>query len=116
MVIMDILEISALKIKAKIGVHPWEQRILQDLVLDITLPIDCTRCHDRLENTIYYDFLCREITTFFETNHFALIETAAEAVAAFIKKLLPNIPSLTLRISKPHAIANAGNISVRICR
>lgn len=95
--------------------HDWEQRIIQQLKLDITIPVDLSNCHDTLANTINYDELCQRITTFVESNTFALIETVAEQVATLIKDTF-QINQLTVSVSKPHAVKNAGNIRVTIVR
>lgn len=112
---MDMLHISDLKITTKIGVHAWEQRILQPLLLDIRIPIDASACNDQLKNTIDYDLLCQTITSLVESNTFALIETVAESVAQYVKDTF-SIQQLTVRVSKPHAVANAGNVSITIER
>lgn len=111
----DLLEISALKTSTRIGVHEWEQRILQPLLIDIKVPIDLSQCQDRLEHTIDYSALCQMVTTFVETHSFKLIETVAEQVAALIKAKF-NISKLIIRVSKPHAIKNAANVSISITR
>ena len=113
---MDILEITALRTKTRIGVHAWEQRILQELVLDIHIPMDCTSCNDNLANTIDYAALCQLVINFIESTAFKLIETVAEQVAALIKMTFPLVKTLTVRVSKPHAIPMAGNISISLTR
>ena len=111
----DTLRISALSINTRIGVHAWEQRISQKLLLDIELPMDFSACNNELANTIDYDALCHCVTTFVESNAFTLIETVAEQVAQLIKKTF-KVKQLTLSVSKPHAVKNAGNICVTINR
>lgn len=111
----DILSISALSVKTRIGVHAWEQRILQQLLLDISIPIDLTLCNNELANTIDYDALCQNVTVFVESNTFTLIETVAECVAQRIKDLF-FVGQLTVSVSKPHAVKNAGRICVTITR
>ncbi len=112
---MDMLQIKALSAKTHIGVHAWEQRILQQLLLDIDLHTDFTGCNNELANTIDYDKLCKQVTVFIESNVFTLIETVAEKVAKFIKDEYP-IDKLRVSVSKPHAVKNAGNICVTINR
>jgi len=111
----DTLRISALSINTRIGVHAWEQRISQKLLLDIEIPIDLSACNNELTNTIDYDALCQCVTTFVESNAFTLIETVAEQVAQLIKETF-KVTTLTVSVSKPHAIKNAGNICVTIKR
>lgn len=112
---MDTLHISALSIMTHIGIHEWEQRILQQLLVDIRIPIDVAACNNQLANTIDYDQLCQRITTFVETTHFSLIETVAEHVAQLIKNEF-KVNELSVSVSKPHAIKNAANICVTINR
>lgn len=112
---IDKLCISGLSVSTRIGIHEWEQRISQQLVLDISIPVDISTCNNQLENTVDYDALCQCITTFVESNSFTLIETVAEKVASLIKDSF-KITTLTLSVSKPHAIKNARNIGVTITR
>ena len=112
---MDMLEVSALSTMTRIGIHPWEQRIQQQLRLDIKIPLDISACKDQLVNTLDYDKLCQCVTSYIETNTFTLIETVAEQVAQLIKTEF-FVKALTLTVSKPHAIKNAGNISITIMR
>ena len=111
----DILSISALSVKTRIGVHAWEQRILQQLLLDISIPVDLTLCNNDLANTIDYDALCQNVTTFIESNAFSLIETVAEQVAQLIKDTF-KVGQLTVSVSKPHAVKNAGTVRVTLTR
>lgn len=112
---MDTLDITGLKVSTKIGVHAWEQRIKQGLLIDINIPHDCSNCQDELINTIDYAALCEQVTTYVEANQFALIETVAERVSQLIKDQFA-VPQLTVRVSKPHAVTNAANIAVTIVR
>lgn len=111
----DLLEITNLTIQTHIGVHAWEQRILQPLLVSIRIPTDFSQCNDELKKTIDYAELCQQVTSLVESNFFMLIETVAEKVAQLIKeKFLVN--TLTVSVSKPHAIKNTGNICVTINR
>ena len=112
---MDTLQITALSTKTHIGIHAWEQRILQTLLLDIRIQTDFTTCNNQLANTIDYDQLCQQVTEFVESTTFTLIETVAENVAQLIKDTF-HVTELTVSVSKPHAIKNAGNICVTINR
>jgi dihydroneopterin aldolase len=107
----NYLHISELRIETYIGVYPWEQRILQPLLLDIKIPMDFSVCNDQIETTLDYAMLCEHITQFVASNKFALIETVAKQVIQEIKKTF-QVKELTLSVSKPHAVKNAGNVSV----
>ena len=112
---MDKLDITALRVDTHIGIHAWEQRILQRLLIDISIAHDFSTCDNQLANTIDYDQLCQQVTTLLTANSFTLIETVAETVAELIKNEF-KVTEVTVRVSKPDAIKNAGNICVTITR
>lgn len=112
---MDLLRISNLRTMSRIGIHAWEQRILQPLCFDIEISIDVSNSQDELEKVIDYDQLCQSITNYVETHSFKLIETVAEKVAQLIKEEF-HTNEVKVCVSKPHAIKNASNVSVIIQR
>ncbi|MDI1352047.1 MAG: dihydroneopterin aldolase [bacterium] len=112
---MDMLCINALSVATKIGVHAWEQRINQQLLIDITIPLDFSACQENLNNTIDYDALCHSVTHYVESQSFQLIETVANKVAQLIQQQF-KVKSLTLSVTKPHAVKNAGVIKVVVTR
>jgi dihydroneopterin aldolase len=112
---MDQLDIIGLSLSTRIGIHSWEQRIHQRLVVDISIPMDFTQCQNELKNTIDYDALTQRITSFVEDNSFELIETVAEKIATLIKEEF-KVPKMTISVSKPDAIKNAANIRVTLTR
>ncbi|MGQ3891574.1 dihydroneopterin aldolase [Legionella sp. CNM-4043-24] len=112
---MDILNISGLAVSTRIGVHAWEQRISQRLLLDISLPSDFRNCEDDLAKTIDYDRLCQDVIQFVESRSFQLIETVADKVATFINERF-STPSVTVSVSKPDAVRQARNIQVTVTR
>lgn len=113
---MDYLQITNLRVRTKIGVHKWEQAILQSLNLNLKIPTDTRNCNDNIKNTIDYDELCTIITNHLEKNSFTLIETVAEEVAVLIKDKFQIAKEITVTINKPNAIANADNVGIKITR
>ena len=112
---MDNIQISKLRIETRIGIHAWEQKILQTLLLDIYIPLDLSICKNDLNNTIDYARLAEECTNYIASHAFTLLETVAEQLAKHLKNCFA-INSVTICVSKPHAICNAANISVTITR
>ncbi|MCE3045968.1 MULTISPECIES: dihydroneopterin aldolase [Legionella] len=112
---MDILEVKALKIATRIGVHHWEQQIKQNLFIDISIPGDFSQCNDDINKTIDYDALCRSVTEYVESNSFQLIETVADRVAALIKEEF-KLEQVVVSVSKPHSVAHANDIRVTVKR
>lgn len=112
---MDSLHIKALSVATRIGVHDWEQKINQQLLIDISIPADFSQCHDDLTNTVDYDALCIQVTEFAESSAFQLIESVAEQVAHLILQNF-KVAQVTVGISKPHAVKNAAQIQVVVTR
>lgn len=112
---MDYLTIKDLTVSTRIGVYDWEQRITQPLRIDITIPGDFRNFADDLDKTVDYESVCCEVTNLVESKAFKLIETVADCVAGFIKQKFGS-ESVTVSVSKPHAIKNAGNIVVTVIR
>ncbi|KTD82625.1 dihydroneopterin aldolase [Legionella waltersii] len=108
---MDSLNITALCVEATIGIYNWEQRIKQKLFLDIRIPIDFKACDDNIEHTLDYDKLCKSVTHFMESKPFQLIETVANEVASLIQNEF-QVKQITVAVTKPHAVKNAGGIQV----
>lgn len=112
---MDQLDIIGLSLSTRIGIHAWEQRIQQKLMVDISIPMDFTQCQNNLKNTIDYDALTKRVTSFVEDNSFELIETVAEKIATLVKEEF-KVSKVIISVSKPDAIKNASNIRVTLTR
>lgn len=112
---MDKLDITGLSILTTIGVYAWEKKIKQKVVIDISIPINASTCQDELTNTVDYEKLSQRITSHVESNQFALIETIADDVALIIKKEFA-VSNITVKVAKPQAIKNAGNVSITVER
>jgi dihydroneopterin aldolase len=108
---MDSLNITALCVETTIGVYTWEQRIKQKLFIDISIPVDFKECNDNIEHALDYDKLCQSVTQFLESKSFQLIETVANEVASLIQQEY-KVKQITVAVTKPHAIKNAGSIQV----
>lgn len=111
----DALHITALNVSTQIGVHAWEQRIKQTLLIDLIIPSNFSACEDDLSKTIDYDALCQQVTQCVESQSFQLIETVANTVAKLLQDEF-KVSELTVKVSKPHAVKNAGMIQVVVHR
>lgn len=112
---MDLLEIRELSIKTHIGVYPWEQKILQEVLIDLSIPQDFAGSNDQLDKVLDYEALCNKINSYLAAQSFALIETLAEQLAFYLKEEFA-LKALTISVSKPHAIKNASTVRVTLTR
>lgn len=108
---MDMLHIKALEVHTTIGVYAWEQQIKQKLFIDIELPLVSSACEENINNTVDYAALCQGVTTLVESQSFVLVETVVQMVGQYILNTFA--PAyVKVSISKPGAVANAGNIQI----
>ncbi len=113
---MNAICIEGLRIETHIGVHDWEKKIKQALILDIKIPRDfkaLTETDDQLEKTLDYDALCQHVIELIESKSFNLIETVAHTVLTSIQKTF-KLQAVSLRVAKPHAINQASNIFIEL--
>lgn len=114
---MDRIFIEGLAVEAIIGVHEWERRNRQKVVIDIEVFSDtsCAAEHDDLAETTSYGDIARAVTAAVEASEFRLIETLADDLATLILREF-GPPRLTVTVRKPAAVANASNVGVTIER
>ncbi len=115
---MDKLFLQGLQLKTTIGCLEWEKQLLQTVIVDLEMGIDCARIslNDAIEATIDYAVLVDKLTAFAATAHCQLIETLAENMATFIHQHAPQIKHLKLSLEKPGALAKVRKVGVIIER
>ena len=114
---MDKVFIEALEIECTIGIHDWERRIRQPIVLDIEMGFDNRKpaASDAIEDTLDYAQvieLAREVAT---GNAFQLVETLAEAVCERVMRI-SGVRSVSLRATKRVPSLRVGGVGVAIHR
>lgn len=109
--------IEGLAIPARIGVYEWEQNIKQTLIFDISLAYDMEPAarSDDVAQCVNYAEVIDRVTEFINATTFFLIERVAEEVAQLILTKYA-VEQVTIKVSKPEAIASAANIAIRITR
>ena len=114
---MDIVFIKSLEVLTTIGVYEWEKEIKQKLVFDLDLGFDNkpAALNDDINKALDYAVLSQKVIEFAQDNHFELIETMAERVAALILDEY-KLPWLRVTLSKPGAVAAAATVGVQIER
>ncbi len=121
---MDRLSLTGLSVDCIVGVYPTERERPQPLMVDISLGLDTrpAAIDGRLRDTVDSARLWGEIRFLLTASRFALLESAAEAVARYV--LLPpsadaprgRVEEVTVRLAKPHALAGAGLPALEIQR
>ncbi|OGV27674.1 MAG: dihydroneopterin aldolase [Legionellales bacterium RIFCSPHIGHO2_12_FULL_37_14] len=111
----DWIEIHNLKVITYIGIHAWERRVEQSLILDIACGINLPPKVTELKDTLDYTFLSEAVTEFIKTQSFQLIETLAQQLLQFIVEKF-NVKAVTLKVTKPNALDKAKGASVMLNR
>ncbi len=107
-----------LRIDCVIGVYPHEQTETQPLFLDVEVDYDFAPAatSDDLTEALDYDGVAAGLTSVAQEGRFALLETFAEASAAFCLRSFPSVTAVRLEIRKPRAVPAADASFVRIER
>ena len=117
---VDTVFVEGLIVKTVIGMHDWERRVLQPVVVSAWLssaPAERPAA-DNLDAAIDYGAVVEAIRSFVSERTDGLLETLAEACAAMLKQRFPQVCAIELRIDKPAAARNlgCGRVGVRIRR
>ncbi|GAB4223451.1 MAG: dihydroneopterin aldolase [Gammaproteobacteria bacterium] len=114
---MDIVRIEELILPAVIGIHPWEQHIKQNVIINLAFSCDVVNIsqHDNIAYTTDYVELTHFIEAFLKKHHFQLVETLASRLAdAIIEQF--KLTWLELSVSKPKALKLARAVTVHLER
>ena len=114
---MDIVYIRELRVDTIIGIYDWERRIRQTLVIDLEMSSDNRRAaaSGDIADALNYKAVADRVTVFVQAGAYELLETLAEQLAAELQKEF-DINWLRLRVGKPGAVAEAGDVGVVIER
>lgn len=106
------IQIEGLRVGVRIGVHPWEQAIVQQLLFDLTYPCPPgAGSADDLATTLDYSAVATALEQFVAGQSWQLLETLHREVAAFLQQKF-SFTRLYLRIEKPFALRQAGKVAL----
>ncbi|WP_075183046.1 bifunctional dihydroneopterin aldolase/7,8-dihydroneopterin epimerase [Pantoea sp. 1.19] len=114
---MDIVFIEQLTVFTTIGVYDWEQHIQQKLVFDVEMAWDNRRAaaSDDVNDCLSYADVAQAIIDHVAGGRFALVERVAEELADLLLARFAS-PWVSIKVSKPGAVAQAATVGVRIVR
>ena len=107
------IKIKNLKLRAVIGIHEWERKNKQDVVINISIFFDASAAAetDRLEDTVDYKAIKQNIISLVESSSFYLLEKLASEVLALCMAD-PLVLRAAVEIDKPHALRFADSVSI----
>ena len=114
---MDRILIKDLLVRCIIGVSDEERRDRQDVLINVTLVTDLRKAgaSDRLEDSVDYRALNKQILNMAERSQFHLVEAMAQAIADICLGH-PSVQEVTVRVEKPGALRFARYVGVEINR
>jgi dihydroneopterin aldolase len=114
---MDLIFIQELKIETRIGIYPWEQKVPQTIQLDLEvgLPGKHAAASGDIADTLDYSSIVARIEQLFREQHFPLLETAAEAIAAAVMHDFKT-PWIKISVAKLGPLRNVKKLGVTIER
>ena len=114
---MTLIRIKNLRLRTVIGVFDWEQKVLQDLVINLELNCDLSvidpDCSD-LSQTVDYKSLTKKIISYVERGRFYLLEGLGNALLKLALEHDTRIRSCAVQLDKPGALRFADSVSVRL--
>ena len=117
MVPMDKVFIEGLEVEAVIGIHDWERRIRQALVLDVELGFDnrIPAESDSLDDTLDYEAIGNRLREYMAQSSCGLVERLAEQCANLLF-LEFRVAEVRLKLRKLGALKGARSVGVEIVR
>lgn len=114
---LDKIRITDLRLQCIIGINDWERTQKQDVVINVIIYADLKKpCQtDRLEDSVDYKEIKKEIIAIVENSSFNLIERLAEEIARIcLRHQIVN--AARIRVDKPGALRYAKSVGVEIFR
>ena len=113
----DRIFLRGLSTECIIGFIDWERRVRQTVVLDLELPVDCTRAahSDAVADTLDYKKVAKRVLAFVEASEFHLVETLAHRLALMLLQEFA-LPWVRIALNKPGAIRHSRDVGVTIER
>jgi FolB domain-containing protein len=114
---MDRILISDLLVRCIIGVRDDERKEKQDVLINLALLVDLRKAGktDRIEDSVDYRALNKQIMSMAESSQFFLVEALAQSVADLCLAH-PEIREAQVRVEKPAALRFARTVGVEITR
>jgi len=107
------ISIENLRLRTIIGLHDWERKEKQDIVINVQLDLDgqTATTRDDIEETLDYKELTKAIITEVEQSNFFLLEKLCDHLLQ-IAMTDARVMAARVRVDKPFALRFADSVSV----
>lgn len=112
-----IIRIKNLRLRAIIGVHEWERRAKQEIIVNIAMDFDGSAAArtDDLSDAVDYAAIKHRLLEKVEQTEFFLLEKLVEYILDIVMEER-RITSATVEVDKPHALRFAESVSITSTR
>lgn len=113
----DRIHIRDLSVQCIIGINPEEREKKQEILISLTLYADLSEGArtDRIEDTVDYKSLKKDVHDCVEASEFFLLERLAEQVAEIALRPV-QVQRVDVCVDKPGALRHARSVAVEITR
>lgn len=113
---LDRVFVRDLLVRGVIGLHDWERRVEQDILINLVLYTDIRRAAegDDAAHIVDYKSVTKAVIAHAQSRAPLLVETLAEEIAALC--LARGAARVTVRVEKPGAVRFARSVGVEITR
>lgn len=114
---MDQIFIEDYKIYGVIGVNEWERQKPQEILISLYITTDLLHAgeSDKLDDTIDYSRVVKEVKDLVESTQHYTIEALAADIASTILRY-QKVKSVRVKVVKPNAIRYSHSVGVEIVR
>jgi 7,8-dihydroneopterin aldolase/epimerase/oxygenase len=113
----DRIFLRGLTAECIIGFIDWERRVRQTVLIDLELPVDCSRAaiNDDVGDTVDYKKVAKRVLAYVEASEFKLVETLAHRLALLLLEEFA-LEWVRISLNKPGAIRNSRDVGVVVER
>ena len=107
------IHIKNLRLRTILGIYDWEQKIKQDIIVNLYIDFDGTAAatHDDIAHTVDYKTLKLHLIDYIDTHKFNLIEALVDKIADIVLEN-PIVSQVRVEVDKPGALRYADSVSV----
>lgn len=121
---MDIVSINGMQVPCFIGIHRHERHEKQTLLVDVEMHLSTEKSGNEasFSSTVDYSKIYGELKFLLEACHFRMLETAAQAICAYLLAPPPpdrfqaQIEAVTLTLKKPSALKSEAVPGLKVHR
>ena len=110
-----IIKIKNLKLETILGIYDWEQVTPRPIIINATIftSNDKARFSDKIEDTIDYDIIVKQIKSYVASKNFQLIEKMAQDLLDIIMKD-DRVTKCELEVDKVGVIEDVESLSITL--